>query len=736
MTVDPSAAREPALLETPTPLPERPVLITGLGSFAMMNGAGEFSFVRETRGAPLDWGGTYAQSVRLTGPWTTRVDDGSGGRDVGRATLSSLRHSRGGLEAEHRVGRLIVRDEVSPTVDDYGLCRTLVLDNPGASTVASRVEVTFEPFLAPVLMEGVKPRSYTAQREGASWLVRSFGFALSWETDPEPQAVFLGGESWSGDSRHGPTGAISFRWSVPVPAGQGVSLHLRVVGGLLSTARADRKRPVRSEHRCQEWDARIAEWTARTPSLAFPDAPLLEAGYVRARGALRSLYTAPDASIAGLVAGYPWYPALWCRDLAWMLPAVQWLGDAAWVEQSLRSVFRFQARTNLPVLGARSGELPMQIAPGPVFLYGTSDTTLYYPGLVRRFSDHTGSLELARSLYPNLVRAVEWGRAKTRDPSGLIANGGEVAAMKQETEIGRVRVGFDAVDTTIWDSTDRRDHAIDVQLLWLDSLEAIGSLSREIGVAPPSGIEGRAEALRKEFASRYGWPQEGYLYDSLRADGSPVRTLRPNALRAVRYGLLPDPDARALVHRAATEDLSTPWGVRTLSNRDPSYDPLAYHDGRVWTIATAWAAEAALWAGERALGVEYLLTNARRLVEEGGYAAECYRGDRPEPFDACFLLGFSVAPFLSNLFGSLWGIEPHLTVGSVDVRPRFPDAWHSASLSGLTLGRGSLSLSWSPGRLEATWSGPDPLSLTGALGRWRLEPGTRSEVPLPLGSEG
>ncbi|HEV2519747.1 MAG TPA: amylo-alpha-1,6-glucosidase [Thermoplasmata archaeon] len=736
MTDGAASGAAPAMFSTTEPRPDRPVLVAGLGSFAMMNGAGEFSFVRETRGADVEWGGAYAQSVRLTGAWRTQVSTGAATIELGRATLVSLEHGLGGTDAAHRFRELAIRDEVRPTLTDYGLCRSLSIRNLGGTPSTVYVEIAFEPFLAPVLMEGVKPHRYSIERWGPGWLVRSFGFGFAWEMDPIPRSYSVDGRPAAGVRQDGPISTISFRWEVDLPPGSTVELHARIAGGLIATARGDRACSVAAESRRVDYEREIQAWIGRTPTLDFPDAPELSTGYALARSALRSLYTAPDAAIAGLVAGYPWYPAIWGRDLAWMLPAVQWLGDAPWVERSLRSLFRFQTRSEIPVLGGTPGEIPMQVAPGPVFLYGTSDTTLYYPRLVRGFADHTGSLSLARDVFPNLRRAIDWGVAKTRGPLGLIANGGEVAAMKQETEIGRVRVGFDAVDTTIWDSTDRRDHAIDLQVLWCEALESIASLATETGIPPPDRIAGRAERLRGALSQAYRWPEEGYLYDSLRADGTPVAKVRPNALRAVRPGMLPKATAEAIVRRAAQDDLTTPWGVRTLSNRDPTYDPRAYHDGQVWTIATAWAAEAALWADERELGVAYLRTNARRLIEEGGYAAECYRGDRPAPFDACFLLGFSVAPFLTNLFESLWGISPRMSIGTVDVRPRFPTDWHAASMSGLSLGAGTFSLNWTPGRLEATWSGPGSIELTGGTAAERLRPGVPGTVEIPRDGEG
>ncbi len=717
---------------TATADPLRPVLLTGLSAVALMNGAGELSYVRETRGAPIDWGGAYAQSVRLTGPWSTRLLRGGRSFDLGRATLVHLEQTHGGVSILHEVDGRLVRDEWRIPLDGEAICRTLEIDPPSGGDARTGVEVEFEPFLAPVAFEGIKPTSYRAGKDGEHWHVRSFGFALRWESLPGPVESSSAGRPWRGEPLEGPVAPLRFRWDLSGDPARAASLHFRISGGLLGPTLARARPPSSTEPRRREIDAAYDAWTERAPRLSFPDAPRLERGYELARSALRSLYTAPDPSITGLVAGYPWYSAVWGRDLAWMLPAVAWLGDWAWVERSLATIFRFQAHAALPVLGARPGELPMQVAPGPVFLFGTSDTTLYYPALLRRLAEQTGSYDVARRHWSGLVEALGWGLSKSTGPLGLLSHGDEIAAMRQETAVGRVRVGIDAVDTTIWDATDRRAHAVDVQVLWLEALEAMAAMAAGGVGAAPGGLAERAEGVRRAIAERYRWPEERYLVDTLAPDGTPARRLRPNALRAVRTGALGADVARALVRRAAEPDLTTPWGVRTLSDRDPAYDPQAYHDGQVWTIATAWAAEASLLAGEADLGVAYLDTIAGRLLEEGGYAAECYRGDRPTPFDACFLLGFSVAPFLSALFDALWGITPSMVRRSVDVRPRFPSSWRSAGLDRLRLGDGTLALDWTPTELGASWSGPGPITLTGAPGTVRLDPGAPARFAMAI----
>lgn len=135
-------------------------------------------------------------------------------------------------------------------------------------------------------------------------------------------------------------------------------------------------------------------------------------------------------------------------------------------------------------------------------------------------------------------------------------------------------------------------------------------------------------------------------------------------------------------------------------------------------------------------GLQALRTIADRFAAEGGYAHECYRGDRPEPFNSCFLLGFSIAPFLTILFERLWGLRREGAGPRLTIDPSFPASWTSATLEGLRVGAGRVRIDWSPGELRVDWSGPGSLSL-GAAGReHRLEPGGTGRFPLPAPPKG
>jgi glycogen debranching enzyme len=715
--------------------PATPLLLTSLASAALGDGRGDLECLRESRGAASEWGGVYAQLVRLTGPWTLGVGVGTEATD-----LPSCRQSAGafpgGWTSRHRWNELDIVQVIAASARPAGVVRQLLLHSTSTRDLPVTLTSRFSPFLFPVLVEGIRPTEFDARMLPDSLSVRHRGFALRATSSVAPDQLLLNQGSWLGGKYHGAVEELATVHSLPLAAGATTELRWQISGGLGrdlegSLAEMGIVPPSPSElaalHASQD-----LRWTAGTPDLRFPDAPELEAGYHQARAALRQLYSAPDESMVGLVAGYPWYAAIWCRDLAVMLPAVLWLGDFDWVARSLVSVFRFQSRKKVRMLAGEPGELPMQIAPGPIFLYGTSDSTLRFPAVVEQLHRHTGDLSTVKDWAGAVHRIVAWAQARTDPATGLLRHGGEAEEIGAATAgVSRIRYGIDAADTTIWDSADRREHALDVEVLWWQTLHAAAHLFGHAADGERrADLDTLSAQLLASMRAKYPWPAESYLYDSLR-DGVPVAHVRPNALRAVSAGIFDLPHARAIVRRAAAADLTTAWGVRSLSSNDPAYGPHTYHEGQVWTIATAWAADAALRVGERDLGVDYLRTIAARYAAEGGLANECYRGDRAAAYNSCYLLGFSVAPFVTVLFERLWGIYIDGVDASIRVLPMFPRHWTSATLHGLRIVDGRVDLDWTPGHLEVRWSGARPLSIDVGLGPLPVASGEARTFVLP-----
>jgi hypothetical protein len=723
------------LVETDRPRPEQPVLVAGPGAAAILSADGSFSLPWDTRGARLEWGGVYAQGVRLCGPWSVAVGTAGSLDRLGPTTLRSLRHWRWGAETVHSLPGVRVVDELLPLHGVPGVGRRLTFQPTEAGRTELRAECELPLALSPVLIEGVQPHSFELSTHETSVRAVAHGSALSLESDPLPAALAIDGVPWIGGRWTGRAAAVRFAYDLPVRTDAPASLAWVLWGGLESTVEGSDLAGRSALEACGRWRAEAEapwrDWATRIPRFDAPDDPGLSAGYRLAAGALRALYSDPEPGMSGLVAGYPWYSALWFRDIGWMLPAVLWMGDIERVVATLGTAFRFQAPNTVALLGGTTGELPMQLSPGPIFLYGTSDTTLYYPGIVRRLVRHTGDPGRADPYRSALAKVLDWGTSKLDPGSGLFTNGGEVEVMKDAAdEFGRVHYGIDAYDTTIWDSSDRRDHAVDLQVLWWECLDALADLERIRGGRHVADLDARASAAKRRLTESYLWPAQRYLVDSIRRSGERRENVRPNALRAVVTGVLDDAMARSVSERAEESDLTTDWGVRTLSTDDPAYDPLAYHDGQVWPIATAWAAAAAFRTGRADAGVRYLDRLANRVVTENGYANECYRGDAPTAFDSCFLLGFSVAPFLTTIFEGLWGLTPTLERRTVRCCPVIPASWRSASLHGLRLGGGTLDLDWTPGQVDARWDGPWPIVLAGDHASVGLAPGRPGTLSL------
>ncbi|MCI4322375.1 MAG: hypothetical protein L3K05_08740, partial [Thermoplasmata archaeon] len=394
----------------------RPRLVTGPSSAAILGSDGSFSLPWNTRGAAIDWGGVYAQGVRLTGPWALALGRAGQEASLGPATLRSQTHDRWVVESTHQLSNWDVVDSIHPLPDLSGVGRRLSVRSMAPADEELRVVIDIPLWLAPVLIEGVRPYDFELRTSMVTVFARSHGWALGLDSDPLPSAMAIDGDPWIGGGWSGEARSLRVVYDLSLVPGRVVRLDWVLWGGLLGTVDANPDAGRAALAGRETWRARNEQtwtsWRAEIPKLSTPDDPALSEAYRLAADALRSLYADPTSEIAGLVAGYPWYSDLWFRDIGWMLPAVLWMGDGDRVRRTVATAFRYQAPADLALLGATAGELPMQLSAGPVFLFGTSDTTLYFPLILRRLVSHTGDASLAEPYRKGLARALAWGNLK------------------------------------------------------------------------------------------------------------------------------------------------------------------------------------------------------------------------------------------------------------------------------------------------------------------------------------
>lgn len=394
--------------------------------------------------------------------------------------------------------------------------------------------------------------------------------------------------------------------------------------------------------------------------------------YEKARMSMEYLKADYDELGPGICAGLPRFPNYWARDTGWSLRGYLSLGDYDFVLDVLENFFKHQARRTAG--SATRGELPMIIS-GKAFLhnttFGSADSTFLFPWIIREYVYSTGDVKYLRKRWRNIIDLVNWGFSKDVDGDGLIEHGFTGIAEKLPIQ-----------DSTWMDHIDRRKSANDVQALFYEGLKIGSELATIVGDHSNEQKWSHNSRLLRDRIDRVYWNENsGFYYDTVRRDGSRDSSIRPNALIPILTDAVSEKaKAESVLRRIEKSDLTTPWGVRTLSSLDPKYHPTLYHDGAVWPLVTGWAAISEIKFGRSEQALYYLECMAERILAENGMFAETYRGDRPEPFNSCILQAWSVGMYIYALREMMLGMRIDITKNRIQFEPQIPESLKNNSV--------------------------------------------------------
>ncbi|MGP0072481.1 MAG: amylo-alpha-1,6-glucosidase [Bryobacteraceae bacterium] len=375
-----------------------------------------------------------------------------------------------------------------------------------------------------------------------------------------------------------------------------------------------------------------------------------------------------------VIAGYPWF-ADWGRDTMISLPGLTLVtGRFDDARNILRTSARCVDQGMLPNRFSESGETPE---------YNTVDATLWMFHAVHEFLRYTGDYDFIRAeLYQPLAGIIGWHERGTRygihlDSDGLL-------------HAGEPGVQLTWMDARVTDArgnsrevTPRTGKPVEIQALWHNALRVMAHLASVFGdPADSTRYAALADRACQRFTQVFWNETAGCLYDVVGAGGAPDASIRPNQIFAVSlpYPLLTAEQALQVVDVVEWE-LLTPYGLRTLSPRDPNYHGRyegdaasrdgAYHQGTVWPwllgpFMTAYVkvhGRAALdWQSEARFRTDRFLEPLRaHLLEAGlGQISEVFDGDFPHRPGGCFAQAWSVAEVLRTYVEDAKGRRPDL----------------------------------------------------------------------------
>jgi glycogen debranching enzyme len=405
-------------------------------------------------------------------------------------------------------------------------------------------------------------------------------------------------------------------------------------------------------------------------------------------------------------AGIPWYATLFGRDS--LITALQTLafvpGIAAGTSRLLASHLGRElnaARDEEPgkvLHELRVGE-PATLGETPFArYYGSADATPLFLSLVASHADWSGSLALFRELRPAVDAALEWiDRHGDFDGDGLVE-------YEPRSSRGLVNHGWkDSHDAV----PDDRGEQLPPPVALIEVQGYVVRAKREIArLFEWDGETARAERLRNdalalEQALERFWLADRFQY-AIGLDGEkhPGTGLASNQGHLLWARAVTDERAGRIRDVLMGDEMFSGWGVRTLGDGQPAYNPIGYHTGSVWPHDSAM-----IGLGLRRYGFdedfmrifEGLLEAASRFDDYrlpelfAGFARR--ESDTPVPYPvACRPQAWAAGAIPYLLAAGLGlcadGLERRLRV----VRPSLPRWLDRVDLQGLDIGGATIDL--------------------------------------------
>jgi hypothetical protein len=398
---------------------------------------------------------------------------------------------------------------------------------------------------------------------------------------------------------------------------------------------------------------------SRSPQWTPPEHELAQANLRDVEALLLSDPDAPEDLFAA--AGSPWYLTLFGRDSLWTARLLLPLGtDLA--AGTLRTLARRQGKRHDPETEEAPGKIPHKARSAPIdtgdvrvaaLYYGTIDATPLWVRLLHEAWLAGMAEDEVVALLPNLTAAMDWITSPDADPDGdgLLEYVGSTSG-------GLTNQGWK-------DSHDGVRH--------LDGRRAKGPLAlcevQGYGYAAARGaaalanafdLEGGpqwldwAEVLRTRFHAAY-WIDDAHgRYPAIALDGDnePVDGAASNMAHLLGTGILDTHQARDVAHRLAHHDLTTDFGLRTLSTESAAFNPVSYHCGSVWPHDTAIAVNGLVAEAQTELAERLARGIVNSTRHFGGRAPELYAviDDVPMPYPtACSPQAWSAAGVVSSI---------------------------------------------------------------------------------------
>jgi glycogen debranching enzyme len=405
-------------------------------------------------------------------------------------------------------------------------------------------------------------------------------------------------------------------------------------------------------------------------------------------------------------AGVPWFVALFGRDS--LIASYQtMMVHAPFATGALRELARYQATERDDWRDAQPGKMPHELRRGELAhfnlvpftpYYGTADATILYLIVLHEAYKWTGDRSLLEDLRAVAERCLEW-----------IDNDGDLDGDGFQEWKSYSKRGF---NNMCWKDSgvavvygngrqvkqpkgtcELQAYVFDAKMRMAEVFDVLGEGDRA------KALREQAADLQQRFDEQFWMDDEGCYAFGLDPKKKQIDAVTSNTGQCLWSGIVPPQRAERIVDRLFQSDMWCGWGIRTLSSRNPAYNPYSYQRGAVWPHDNGLIA-----AGLKRYG----FANEVNRIAEGIFAAtsffesfrlpEVFSGlaRRPSSFPAQYI-GANIpqawaAGSILHLLRTILGLRADAPSGTLYVNPTLPDWLPELELQRLKVGNASLDL--------------------------------------------
>ena len=317
-----------------------------------------------------------------------------------------------------------------------------------------------------------------------------------------------------------------------------------------------------------------------------------------------------------LAAGIPWYSTLFGRDA--IIAAQQTLMfDPDIARDTLITLANYQGKATSSWHDEEPGKVMHELRLGEMArcheiphtpYYGTIDATPLWVLLYLDYFEWTGDRNTLDQLWPNALAAMDWIEEAADDRGYL--------CYERQSHRGLDNQGWkDSDDCIVNGDGEIAEGAIalcEVQGYMYSAYRRMSDFALQSGHTQKANHwNQKAQALKQRFNQDFWMAEEDFVALALTDDNQQVNSFTSNPGHCLSLDILDTTKAQKVAERLMQPDLFNGWGIRTLSNRSPAYNPMSYHNGSIWPHDNALIA-----VGMRKLGYpEHSLTLTECLFD-------------------------------------------------------------------------------------------------------------------------